>query len=187
MGIHRRRTTRKHGINLTHGEAREILRTDCTVGHCWVWKKPNASGTYSFTVNTTIDLQGLWVEKYKVPTQNKNNYKTVSTNQSATFTLAAPPRYEQKWNMYVYTSSKDDEAAVTDFMTKYLPDYWHTAFSTYTVEKDDRMAVDLRIKELETKIKENAAQMRDFKVPAFRLSWTTGGKEHHSYSYTPEK
>lgn len=55
------------------------------------------------------------------------------------------------------------------------------------MEKDDRMAVDLRIKELETKIKENAAQMRDFKVPAFRLSWTTGGKEHHSYSYTPEK
>lgn len=176
---------RKLGVNLTHDEAREILRTDCTVGHCWVWKKPSASGSYSFTVNTVVDLQGLWVEKYKVSAQRKDNYKTVSTNESATFTLAAPPRYEQKWNMYVYTSSKDDEAAVMDFMTKYLPDYWSTAFSTYTVEKDDRMAVDLRIKELEKKMEENASQMRDFKVPAFRLSWATGGKEYHSYSYTP--
>lgn len=144
-----------------HELAKPILRTDCTVGHSWIWKLANANSTYSFTSKVSVDLQGL----FRYEGDYKTHYETATTDDCKTITLNPPPRYEQKWIVQLVPYSKD----TADFLSKYFG--WSESFSLYTVEENDRTAIDAHIAEMERVLNTNEKVLKDANIKTFTLSW----------------
>ena len=161
-----------------HDVAKPILRTDCTVGHSWIWKIGNANSTYSFKSRVNVDLQGL----FKVSGGFSNAYKTFTNENIKTITLNPPPRYEQKWIVEMVPYNKD----TADYLTKYFG--WNASFSLYTVEKDDRNGIDTHISEMERILNTHKEGLKDAGIGSFTLNWKLldSATVYKSYTYTPE-
>ncbi len=167
-----------------HDLAKPILKNDCTVGHSWIWRAGNASGSYTFKSRVWADLQGLYVD-YNDAYQKKNKYKTFPTENSKTLGLNPPPRFQQEWIM---TMSPYNEQTAK-LMTTYFPDYWLPSFSLYTVEENDKSAIDAQIAATQAVLEENQAILEENKVASFTLNWKLlhGSEIYKSYTYTAKK
>ncbi len=168
-----------------HDFARSILRSDCTMGHSWIWSVGNASGVYSFTSKTWIGIQGLYID-IKKNLQRGSKYKTFSTEDSKTLRLNPPARYEQEWLMVISPYSENTERV----MKTYFPNYWFPSFSLYTVQQNDRDAIDTQIAATTAVLTENAKLLEDNNVESFTLSWKLLHEQtvYKTWSYTaPQK
>lgn len=167
---------------IRHDFAKEILRNDCQVGHSWIWKISNADTTYSFTTDMQVDLQGLWVENGK---KLRKGYKTFTNKNKTTITLLPPPRYEQEWLMRMTPTNK----TAFESLEKTFQNYWVENFSLYTVEQNDRNAIDNWIKDLQEVIEKNPQSIKNLGLGEFTLTWKllkeTG--DYKSYTYKPSK
>lgn len=167
-----------------HDFARPILRSDCTVGHSWIWKISNASGTYSFTSKTWIGIQGLYIDLRKNH-QNGSKYKTFSTEDSKVLNLNPPARFEQEWIMTISPYNENTERV----MKTYFPNYWLPSFSLYTVQENDKDAIDAQIAATIAVLTENSALLKDNNVESFTLSWKPlhEATVYKTWSYTAPK
>ncbi len=167
-----------------HDLAKPILKSDCTVGHSWIWRIGNATGSYTFKSRVWADLQGLYVD-YNDAYQKKNKYKTFPTENNKTLGLNPPPRFQQEWIM---TMSPYNEQTAK-LMTTYFPDYWLPSFSLYTVAEDDRSAIDIQIAATKAVLEENKSILEDNKVASFALNWKLlhGSETYKSYTYTAKE
>lgn len=149
----------------THDIARDIMRKDCTVGHSWVWKIPDANTTYKFTAKTWIDLQGFWFKHGFF--KGKTHYRTQSTNNSVSFELLPPPRYKQEWMMEMYPYDKE----TADYLKELFPEYWGLSFSLYVVEENDRTTIRSRIDDMIYVLQCNRLVLSAKGVKSFTLRW----------------
>lgn len=152
-------------FHITHDIASPIMRNDCTVGQSWIWKIKDASGSYKFTSTTWLGIQGFYLEEHVFSTSAV--YKTHISKDTRSFTLNAPPRYEQKWIMMVTPS----DGNVKEFFQTYFPEYGDQAFSVYVVEKDDRSSIDARINMVKNRIKTNQVVLENEGITSFKISW----------------
>lgn len=178
------RLTKDSKYDWRHDFAKPILRSDCTMGHSWIWKISNASETYSFSSKTWISIQGLYID-LKKGHQKGSKYKTFTTEDSKTLNLAPPARYKQEWIMTISPYNENTERV----MKTYFPDYWLPAFSLYTVKEDDKDAIDIQIAATTSAISDNTALLEDNKVESFTLSWKPlhGSTVYKTWSYTAPK
>ena len=74
-------------------------------------------------------------------------------------------------------------------MTTYFPDYWLPSFSLYTVEENDKSAIDAQIASTQAVLEENQAILEENKVAPFTLNWKLlhGSEIYKSYTYTAKK
>ncbi len=149
----------------THDIARDIMRTDCTVGHSWVWKIPNANETYKFTSKTWIDIQGFWFKHGFF--KGKTHYRTQSSKSSVTFELLPPPRYKQEWIMQMDPYDRE----TSDYLKELFPDYWGASFALYTVEANDRTAIRNKIDDMVYILQCNRLALVKKGVKPFTLYW----------------
>ena len=178
------RLTKDSKYDWRHDFAKPILRSDCTMGHSWIWRISNASDTYSFSSKTWISIQGLYID-LKKGHQKGSKYKTFTTEDSKTLNLAPPARYKQEWIMTISPYNENTERV----MKTYFPDYWLPAFSLYTVKEDDKDAIDIQIAATTSAISDNTALLEDNKVESFTLSWKPlhGSTVYKTWSYTAPK
>lgn len=178
------RLTKDSKYDWRHDFAKPILRSDCTMGHSWIWKISNASETYSFSSKTWISIQGLYID-LKKGHQKGSKYKTFTTEDSKTLNLAPPARYKQEWIMTISPYNENTERV----MKTYFPDYWLPAFSLYTVKEDDKDAIDIQIAATTSAISDNTALLEDNKVESFTLNWKPlhGSTVYKTWSYTAPK
>lgn len=178
------RLTKDSKYDWRHDFAKPILRSDCTMGHSWIWRISNASETYSFSSKTWISIQGLYID-LKKGHQKGSKYKTFTTEDSKTLNLAPPARYKQEWIMTISPYNENTERV----MKTYFPDYWLPAFSLYTVKEDDKDAIDIQIAATTSAISDNTALLEDNKVESFTLSWKPlhGSTVYKTWSYTAPK
>lgn len=178
------RLTKDSKYDWRHDFAKPILRSDCTMGHSWIWRISNASDTYSFSSKTWISIQGLYID-LKKGHQKGSKYKTFTTEDSKTLNLAPPARYKQEWIMTISPYNENTERV----MKTYFPDYWLPAFSLYTVKEDDKDAIDIQIAATTSAISDNTALLEDNKVESFTLSWKPlhGSTAYKTWSYTAPK
>lgn len=178
------RLTKDSKYDWRHDFAKPILRSDCTMGHSWIWKISNASETYSFSSKTWISIQGLYID-LKKGHQKGSKYKTFTTEDSKTINLAPPARYKQEWIMTISPYNENTERV----MKTYFPDYWLPAFSLYTVKEDDKDAIDIQIAATTSAISDNTALLEDNKVESFTLNWKPlhGSTVYKTWSYTAPK
>ncbi len=178
------RLTKDSKYDWRHDFAKPILRSDCTMGHSWIWKISNASETYSFSSKTWISIQGLYID-LKKGHQKGSKYKTFTTEDSKTLNLAPPARYKQEWIMTISPYNENTERV----MKTYFPDYWLPAFSLYTVKEDDKDAIDTQIAATTSAISDNTALLEDNKVESFTLNWKPlhGSTVYKTWSYTAPK
>lgn len=178
------RLTKDSKYDWRHDFAKPILRSDCTMGHSWIWRISNASDTYSFSSKTWISIQGLYID-LKKGHQKGSKYKTFTTEDSKTLNLAPPARYKQEWIMTISPYNENTERV----MKTYFPDYWLPAFSLYTVKEDDKDAIDIQIAATTSAINDNTALLEDNKVESFTLSWKPlhGSTVYKTWSYTAPK
>ncbi len=167
---------------IVHDFAKEILRNDCQVGHSWIWKISNADTTYSFTTDMQVDLQGLWIDNGK---KLKQGYKTFTNKNKTTITLLPPPRYQQEWIMRMTPNNK----AAFESLEKTFQNYWVENFSLYTVEQNDRNAIDNWIKDLKEVIEKNPQSIKNLGLGEFTLTWKLLKEtaDYKSYTYKPSK
>ena len=179
-GVLPKASVRKHDV--IHDFAADILRTDCQVGHSWIWKISNANKTYSFTTDMQVDLQGLWIDNGK---KLKQGYKTFSNNNKTTITLLPPPRYQQEWLMRM----TPDNRPAFESLEKTFQNYWVENFSLYTVEQNDRKAIDNWIKDLKEVIEKNPQSINNLGLGEFTLTWKLlkESEDYKSYTYKPSK
>lgn len=178
------RLTKDSKYDWRHDFAKPILRSDCTMGHSWIWRISNASETYSFSSKTWISIQGLYID-LKKGHQKGSKYKTFTTEDSKTINLAPPARYKQEWIMTISPYNENTERV----MKTYFPDYWLPAFSLYTVKEDDKDAIDIQIAATTSAISDNTALLEDNKVESFTLNWKPlhGSTVYKTWSYTAPK
>ena len=178
------RLTKDSKYDWRHDFAKPILRSDCTMGHSWIWRISNASDTYSFSSKTWISIQGLYID-LKKGHQKGSKYKTFTTEDSKTLNLAPPARYKQEWIMTISPYNENTERV----MKTYFPDYWLPAFSLYTVKEDDKDAIDIQIAATISAISDNTALLEDNKVESFTLNWKPlhGSTVYKTWSYTAPK
>lgn len=178
------RLTKDSKYDWRHDFAKPILRSDCTMGHSWIWRISNASETYSFSSKTWISIQGLYID-LKKGHQKGSKYKTFTTEDSKTLNLAPPARYKQEWIMTISPYNENTERV----MKTYFPDYWLPAFSLYTVKEDDKDAIDIQIAATISAISDNTALLEDNKVESFTLNWKPlhGSTVYKTWSYTAPK
>lgn len=178
------RLTKDSKYDWRHDFAKPILRSDCTMGHSWIWRISNASETYSFSSKTWISIQGLYID-LKKGHQKGSKYKTFTTEDSKTLNLAPPARYKQEWIMTISPYNENTERV----MKTYFPDYWLPAFSLYTVKEDDKDAIDIQIAATTSAISDNTALLEDNKVESFTLNWKPlhGSTVYKTWSYTAPK
>lgn len=178
------RLTKDSKYDWRHDFAKPILRSDCTMGHSWIWRISNASDTYSFSSKTWISIQGLYID-LKKGHQKGSKYKTFTTEDSKTLNLAPPARYKQEWIMTISPYNENTERV----MKTYFPDYWLPAFSLYTVKEDDKDAIDIQIAATTSAISDNTALLEDNKVESFTLNWKPlhGSTVYKTWSYTAPK
>lgn len=178
------RLTKDSKYDWRHDFAKPILRSDCTMGHSWIWKISNASETYSFSSKTWISIQGLYID-LKKGHQKGSKYKTFTTEDSKSLNLAPPARYKQEWIMTISPYNENTERV----MKTYFPDYWLPAFSLYTVKEDDKDAIDIQIAATTSAISDNTALLEDNKVESFTLNWKPlhGSTVYKTWSYTAPK
>lgn len=178
------RLTKDSKYDWRHDFAKPILRSDCTMGHSWIWKISNASETYSFSSKTWISIQGLYID-LKKGHQKGSKYKTFTTEDSKTLNLAPPARYKQEWIMTISPYNENTERV----MKTYFPAYWLPAFSLYTVKEDDKDAIDIQIAATTSAISDNTALLEDNKVESFTLNWKPlhGSTVYKTWSYTAPK
>ncbi len=164
-----------------HDQAKDILSSDCEVGHTWIWKIKDAKNTYSFKTDMQVDLQGMWVER----NGSKKGYKTFTNKNSKTITLLAPPRYEQEWIMRMTPNNKE----AFESLEKTFKNYWVENFSLYTVEKNDRKAIDSWIRDLKEVIEKNPQSISNVGLGEFTLTWKPlkESADYKSYTYKPGK
>lgn len=165
-----------------HNEAVATLRQDLTLGHSWIWKVKDASKQFSVTTNIDVILQGMWYDSY----YGKDGKKNFTSNVSKTFALVPPPRYQQKWIMDM-TPRNDNTSS---YMQTIFPDEWLTAFSLYTVEKDDRAAINAHINTLCALIDSNAVKLTKDSIKAFTLQWKLANEQNYldrKFTFTPNK
>lgn len=167
-----------------HTNAKEILCSDCNLGHSWIWRVDKADKTYSFKTNIDVSLEGLWV---RIP---KKGSKTFTSSGSVTFTLPVPPRYQQQWIMTV----DPYDTNLRTFVNDYLKDEWQTSFSINTVDKNDRKNIDLRIADLTGKLEGLNKQhlLKNDSIGTFTLTWqlydanTKAYSTYKTYTCTPK-
>ena len=178
------RLTKDSKYDWRHDFAKPILRSDCTMGHSWIWRISNASDTYSFSSKTWISIQGLYID-LKKGHQKGSKYKTFTTEDSKTLNLAPPARYKQEWIMTISPYNENTERV----MKTYFPDYWLPAFSLYTVKEEDKDAIDIQIAATISAISDNTALLEDNKVESFTLNWKPlhGSTVYKTWSYTAPK
>ena len=178
------RLTKDSKYDWRHDFAKPILRSDCTMGHSWIWRISNASDTYSFSSKTWISIQGLYID-LKKGHQKGSKYKTFTTEDSKTLNLAPPARYKQEWIMTISPYNENTERV----MKTYFPDYWLPALSLYTVKEDDKDAIDTQIAATISAISDNTALLEDNKVESFTLNWKPlhGSTVYKTWSYTAPK
>lgn len=176
--------TRDVNKDVRHDFARPILKSDCTMGHSWIWKISDASDSYSFTSKTWIGLQGL-CKDLKKNHQKGGKYKTFLTEDSQTLNLNPPARFEQEWIMTISPYNANTERV----MTTYFPKYWLPSFSLYTVKEDDKDSIDAQIAATTAVLTENSKLLEDNKVESFTLSWKPlhGSTVYKTWSYTAPK
>lgn len=162
-----------------HESPKDIMKTDCEFGHSWIWKIKDANTTYSFNTDIQVDLQALWLDGHK----GKHGYKTVFNNNTTTITLLPPPRYQQEWLMRMSPVNK----AAFESLEKTFANYWVENFSLYTVEQNDRKAIDNWIKDLKVIIENNPQSIKDAGLGTFTLTWKLlkEPNDYTSYTYTP--
>ena len=178
------RLTKDSKYDWRHDFAKPILRSDCTMGHSWIWKISNASDTYSFSSKTWIGIQGLYID-LKKGHQKGSKYKVFTTEDNKTLNLNPPARYKQEWIMTLSPYNENTERV----MKTYFPDYWLPALSLYTVKEDDKDAIDTQIAATISAISDNTALLEDNKVESFTLSWKPlhGATVYKTWSYTAPK
>ena len=178
------RLTKDSKYDWRHDFAKPILRSDCTMGHSWIWKISNASDTYSFSSKTWIGIQGLYID-LKKGHQKGSKYKMFTTEDNKTLNLNPPARYKQEWIMTLSPYNENTERV----MKTYFPDYWLPALSLYTVKEDDKDAIDTQIAATISAISDNTALLEDNKVESFTLSWKPlhGSTVYKTWSYTAPK
>ena len=171
-------------IGWRHDTAKDIMRSDCEMGHSWIWKINNAQNTYSFMTDIQVDLQGLWVE-YKNNKGTKKGYKTFTNTNSKTISLMPPPRYEQEWIMRMTPNNREAFAC----LEKTFMGYWVENFSLYTVEKNDRKAIDCWINDLVEILEKNPQSVKNAGLNKFTLTWKLlkQADDYKSYTYKPTK
>ncbi len=173
------RPTSHFGVYVTHTTAKPILRTDCIVSHSWIWKMPNASGTYSFTTNANVRLQTLGYNVGFFKTHPYYNTKSVNCKQ--TFQLAPPPRYVQEWIMS-YTPYSND---VQTTLERQFPKYWKLAFDLPVVTLNDRTMIDNRINTLINLLNNNRSTLHDKKIDKLNITWKllNSSEAYRTYEY----
>ena len=178
------RLTKDSKYDWRHDFAKPILRSDCTMGHSWIWRISNASDTYSFSSKTWISIQGLYID-LKKGHQKGSKYKMFTTEDNKTLNLNPPARYKQEWIMTLSPYNENTERV----MKTYFPDYWLPAFSLYTVKEDDKDAIDIQIAATISAISDNTALLEDNKVESFTLNWKPlhGSTVYKTWSYTAPK
>ncbi len=169
------------GGYIAHESPKDIMKTDCEFGHSWIWKIKDANTTYSFNTDIQVDLQALWMDHSG--TRVKKGYKTVFNNNTTTITLLPPPRYQQEWLMRMSPVNK----AAFESLEKTFANYWVENFSLYTVEQNDRKAIDNWIKDLKVIIENNPQSIKDAGLGTFTLTWKLlkEPNDYTSYTYTP--
>ena len=173
------RPTSHWGTPVTHTEAKPILRTDCTVSHSWIWKVPNANGTYRLITDMEVNLEFL---TYTTGFFKTNPiYETGLTGYGTWFQLAPPPRHIQEWIMS-YTPYSND---VQTTLERQFPKYWLLAFELPVVREDDRTMINSRINTIQDLLNKNRKVLHDKGIDYLNISWKLLDSEdvYHTIEY----
>ncbi|MEG1842453.1 MAG: hypothetical protein RRZ83_05485 [Alistipes sp.] len=117
-----------------HDIAAGILTNDCQVNNTWIWRQPNASGTYAMQCDVNIRTDVLVV--YYGYSVSENHYNENNENHY-TLNLTPPARATQRWQMSC--ASNED---VSSYLKTNYPDFWLPSLKIYTSTPEDRLAVD---------------------------------------------
>lgn len=169
-------------VGYKHDQAKEIYRSDFTLGHTWIWEVKNASKQYSMKCKVNVLLEGLAVgvnTKKKVDVYRR---KVFENEKIHNITLPQPPRFEQKWTMdmspYNKTAFKD--------LTESFPGSWVETFPLYTTSKDDRTCIEAHIQTLIKNLETNPRKVKNAGITSdFTLIWKelNDTKDYKKYTY----
>lgn len=171
--------------NWVHDQAKEIYRSDMTVGHTWIWEVKGASKQYSMKCKVNVGLEGLALGRHKKKRKNINRRKVFQTAETINITLPQPPRVEQQWTMDMvpYNAS-----AFGRFEKAFSQ--WKETFSLYTTTQDDRTCIDAHINELIIDLETNFRKVESAGIDNdFTLIWKElkGTTDYKSYTYKFKK
>ncbi|MDR0891723.1 MAG: hypothetical protein LBN24_03830 [Mediterranea sp.] len=128
-----------HGkLYYEHDDAANILQNDCQVHNSWIWRQPDASGTYTLSSDVNVHTEilayrtkGLW--------WSGSVYMGLDNKQHFEFVLTPPARVTQRWQMS-YSSSMDDN--VDQYLESRYADYWKPTLTIYANSNDDTNALE---------------------------------------------
>lgn len=169
-----------------HNQAKEIYRSDITLGHTWIWEVKDASKQYSMKCKVNVGLEGLAVGNKKKERVTINRRKVFRTERIHNITLPQPPRFEQQWTMDMEPDNKE----AFDRLKESFPKSWIETFSLYTTSKDDRTCIDAHIQTLIRKLETNKRKVKNARINSdFTLIWKelNGTTDYKSYTYKFEE
>lgn len=169
-------------LDWEHGQAKEIYRSDITLGHIWIWEVKNASKQYFTKSNINVSLEGLAIGRHKKKRKNITRRKVFQTEHSHCITLPQPPRFEQQWTM----DMEPDNKAAFDRLKESFPNSWIETFPLYTTTKDDRKCIDAHIQTLIRNLETNPRKVKNAGITGdFTLVWKelNSTSDYKSYTY----
>ena len=109
----------------THESARSIQVNACTVQQGWVWTVKDSKSQHAY-LTTTLGIQDKWLAYAILPMECAPHYITQGNSVTVTIAIICPPRYHQKWNMYVESKDLTVEQVeiIENFLTSRLSEYF---------------------------------------------------------------
>ena len=127
------------------------MRRECEVDQSWIWKVPNASGSYRLYDETNVVTTAMYYENDAL--EAHSHFVNRTTTKRVSFLMIPPPRSQQHWMMNVAPYSDELNSMLSTTHNRFWKKDDHE-FTLNDTTDDSRISIEQFINDFKRDLKQ---------------------------------